>query len=178
MDSSYHHSVSTVVHLDNSHTLDINPTTPFSRFPFFSTCLDASPTLLSLVLSQYVLLAVQIGTSPKGSIIVRYSESDHLLFTCLPPILTTLIFCRLVLLLLILIVLSRPGVSFLLSDQSTCSLYFAYDAELCQLGGQIKFTFQRKILASYFNIPTSYEFYLQAFFSVYGLFEGREIGLQ
>ena len=50
---------------------------------------------------------------PKDNIIVRYCEYDHLLFICLPPILTTLIICRVVLL-LILIILFRHCVNFLL----------------------------------------------------------------
>ena len=40
-------------------------------------------------------------TPPKDCIIVRYFESDLLLFSCLPPILSILIICRVVLLLIL-----------------------------------------------------------------------------
>ena len=58
----------------------ISPTTLLSRFPFFSTYLDAYLTLSSLGLSSTLYWEFGL-TPPKESIIVRYSESDLQLST-------------------------------------------------------------------------------------------------
>ena len=74
-----------MMYLDSNLTQVICPTTLLSRFSFFVTYLDASLTLSSLKLFYYILLWVQIDT-PKDSIIVRYSESDHPPFNWLSPL--------------------------------------------------------------------------------------------
>ena len=106
MDSSRHLSVSTVMHLDSSLTRVISPTTLLSRFSFFSSYLYVCPTLFSPGLSQCILLRAHIDIFRR----LYHSNtfwiwSDLPLFSYLPPILTHLLTCRVVLL-LILIVLS------------------------------------------------------------------------
>ena len=86
MDSSYHPSVSTVVHLGSSHTQAISPTALLSRFSFFSTyphTASSSRWFRDFPRTSYWRIRLK---PPKVNNIIRYSESDLLLFDFLPPI--------------------------------------------------------------------------------------------
>ena len=100
MSSSSHPSVFTVLHLDSGLIEAINPTTLLSRFPFFFTYLDSCPNFSNLELFQLTLVRTD---TPKVSIILRYSESDLLLFGYLPPILFILKVKRILLLILLIL---------------------------------------------------------------------------
>ena len=84
--SSRHLSVSIVAHQDSSLIQAICLTTLFSRFPFFTTYLDAD-SLSSLGMTQYTLLGVRIESSKR-----QYNSQIFwiwfylLMFDYLPPI--------------------------------------------------------------------------------------------
>ena len=160
--------------LGSSLTKAINPTTLLSRFLFSSYLYVASSLhiISDCPLIPYWKFRL---TTLENSIIVRYSESDLLLFDGLPLILTTLIVYWLVLL-LILIIQVRPCISLMfiwsiflthciLSSDVNIFLYFE-----CQLGRQ-KNSWEKHQL--HFYSLTFYVFNLLTFSSVYGLFEGR-----
>ena len=108
------------------------------------------PTLLNQELSQYTQLKVRIWHSSKDSSILRYSKSD-MFFLCLAvnSFLTTLIVCKVVLI-LILLILFRHCVCLLLSWLIHPLLSFCLTCQYksfifeCQLGRQRKLLCREK----------------------------------
>ena len=120
----------------------------FSRFLYFSMYPDEASSLRLVWDCPRTPYKEYRLTPPKDSIIVRYSEFDFLLFSGLPLNLTTVIVCRIVLF-LILIVLSRPWIDFLLF-WSVC-LFLAFSLVM-PVGKLKKLPFQREISTSFYNV--------------------------
>ena len=116
---------------------------------------------------------------PKDSIMIKYSESDYLLYRSLYPILTTLIVSRVVLL-PILIILSRPHVNLLLFWSILLLFAFYSDAEWYQflwlpVGWQRKHPFSKKFNSLFQYCCFLYILFL-VFSSVYDIIKGMKIG--
>ena len=111
--SSNHHSVSTMVHLEEFFQ-EISLSILFSRFTFFSTYLDTSPIffwvwdILSTLYWKFWLIP-----SKKYHSRIIWIRTDYPFFCCLHSIINILIVYRSVLL-LILIILVRHYVYFML----------------------------------------------------------------
>ena len=150
-----HYSISTLVHLDSTLTQAISP------MILLIVYLSFPHTSMSVQLCRFWdchnTLYYEFRLTPlywhhyKDSIIAEYSESVHLLVRYQSPILTYLIFTRVILLSLILIILSRPCINLLFWSvysllASASDTYFYASSLIASWVGRKNSYFERNLI--------------------------------